>query len=277
MKKKQYLIFLPCLIMVFLLTGSMKGFAQEEKALEDQQESGKTPVSFNFGADLMSRYIWRGTDYGNSPAIQPNLNFSVAGISIGAWGSYSFAHHFVQLNDSISIDAGNYAEVDLYLSYTCKWFTLMVFDFFVPNPIDPNYKVNYFDYKNKTTGHGVELSLAFTGPEKVPLQFLIGTLIYGADKNQDSTGVYGQGDKNNFSTYIEASYSFNVIGIELKPFIGGIPFGSSWYGPRAGIVNLGLTVKKSIPVTKEFSIPIQASLITNPQAQSVFFVFGLSF
>jgi len=274
--KSHKLFFLPGLIFFFFFTGWMNVSAQEEKALDDQQTKGKTPVSFNFGADLMSRYIWRGTDYGNSPAIQPNLNFSVGGFSIGAWGSYSFTGHKVQINDTTSIHAGNYAEFDLYISYTYKWFTLMVFDFFIPNPIDPNYKVRYFDYRNSSTGHGLELSLAFNGTEKVPLQILVGTLIYGADKNQDSSGVYGLGTKNNFSTYIEASYKFNVVGIELKPFIGGIPFGSSWYGPCAGIVNLGLTAKKSIPVTRDFNIPVQASLITNPQAQSIFFVFGLS-
>lgn len=270
MVRLRYLFFL------MLIFSSIQIFSQEEKALDDIQQSKKTPISLSFGADFMSRYIWRGSDYGNSPAIQPNLNFSAGGFSIGAWGSYGFAHHSVQINDSTMVDAGNYAEFDLYISYTYKWFTLMVFDFFVPNPIDPNYKVNYFNYKNETTGHGLEVSLTFNGPEKFPLQVMVGTLVYGDDKDQDSTGTYGYGNRNNYSTYIEASYRFNVLGIELKPFIGGIPFGSSWYGNHGGIVNLGLTVKKEIPVTKVFTIPVQASLITNPQAQSIFFVFGFS-
>ncbi len=275
---KQDKAIFPVVFLYFLMMsfGYFPVFAQEEKALEDIQQSGKTPVSLSFGADLMSRYIWRGSDYGNSPAIQPNLNFSVGGFSIGAWGSYGFAHHSVQLDDTTVVDAGNYAEFDIYASFTYKWFTLMVFDFFQPNPIDPNYNVNFFNFRNQTTGHGVEVSLTFIGPDKVPLQILVGTLVYGADKNQDSSGVYGLGNKNNYSTYIEASYKFNVVGIELKPFIGGIPFGSSWYGPYAGIINLGLTAKKEIPVTKDFKIPVQASLITNPQAQTVFFVFGFS-
>jgi hypothetical protein len=67
------------------------------------------------------------------------------------------------------------------------------------------------------------------------------------------------------------------IGVELKPFIGGIPFGSSWYGPYAGITNIGLTAKKEISITNLYALPVQVSLITNPQAESVFFIFGLSF
>ena len=75
------------------------------------------------------------------------------------------------------------------------------------------------------------------------------------------------------------AYKINLksIGVDLKPFIGGILFGSSWYGPYAGVTNLGLTAKKEIPVTAQYALPVQVSLVTNPQAQSVFFIFGISF
>ena len=36
------------------------------------------PVAVDFGVDLYSRYIWRGTDYGHSPSIQPSINESTA-------------------------------------------------------------------------------------------------------------------------------------------------------------------------------------------------------
>jgi hypothetical protein len=67
-----------------------------------------------------------------------------------------------------------------------------------------------------------------------------------------------------------------VKGFGVKPFVGGIPFGSSWYGPYGGIINAGLTVSKSIPISKEYSLPVFGSVITNPQAESVFLVFGIS-
>ena len=108
------------------------------------------------------------------------------------------------------------------------------------------------------------------------MQLFVGTLIYGADKGKDAAGVYGAGTNNNFSTYLEAAYLFNVKGFGVKPFIGGIPFGSAWYGPYGGVINAGLTVSKSIPVTKDFSLPVYGSLITNPQTQSVYMVFGVT-
>lgn len=246
------------------------------KAQDSVAETKKSKVEFSLGADLVSRYVWRGKDFGNSPAIQPNVSFAVGGFKIGAWGCYGFVPSSEKVNDSTVINKGNYAEADLTVSYTLKGFTLAVSDYFFPNPLSPNVDNRYFNYDNATTGHTFEVSLAYAGPDKFPLQVTVGTLVYGADKGKDSTGVYGMGADNNFSTYIEAAYQFNVVGFGVKPFIGGIPFGSAWYGDEAGIVNAGLTVSKTIPITKTFGLPLYTSLITNPQAESIFFVVGLT-
>jgi len=274
---RHYLIYLTLVFALFLQGFCNYIFAQDVE-VRDEIETETGAAAINFGADLMSRYVWRGIDFGNSPAIQPNLSFSWQGLNVGAWGSYAFAKHSIMVNDTTIIDAGTYSETDLYISYTYKWFTLMVFDYFTVNGLNPNEGNRYFDFHNATTGHTLEGCLSFDGGEKFPLQVLGSVLFYGADKDKDSTGVYGLGTKNNYSTYFELSYKFNLkkIGVELKPFLGGIPFGSSWYGPYAGVTNIGLTAKKEIPVTDKFSIPVQASLITNPQAQSIFFVFGLT-
>jgi hypothetical protein len=231
------------------------------------EKGGTGKAKFTLGADLVSRYIWRGKDYGNSPAIQPNVAFSVSGFKIGAWGSYGFIYNE---------NSGNYAEVDPFVSYTWKWFTVGITDYFFPNGLTPNDNNRYFNYDSKTTGHTFEACLTFNGPERFPLQFFTGTHIYGADKVKDSTGVYGLGTSNNYSTYLELSYPFTVKGIGVKPFIGAIPFGSGWYGPYGGIVNAGLTVSKSIRITTGFELPVYASVITNPQAQSIFLVFGIT-
>lgn len=266
-------VFLICFLLVFPL------MAQDEKVFEEiKAESGTDGPALNFGADMMSRYIWRGYDFGNSPAIQPNICFSWKGLNVGVWGSYAFSMHTVQVNDSISEDAGNYSEIDLYISYTFKWFTLLVVDYFEVNGLNANDGNRYFNYNNATTGHTFEGTLSFDGLETFPLQLTANLLFYGDDKNKDSTGVYGNGTKNNFSAYFEASYTFDIskTGITLKPFIGGTPYGSSWYGSSAGIINVGLTARKTIEITKTYGLPLQVSLITNPQAQSAFIVFGIS-
>jgi hypothetical protein len=270
---KRIVTFFTALFLVCLTPAS--GFSQNQ----DQAQAGKktaSPLQFNLGADLVSRYIWRGKDYGNSPSIQPNVSLSVAGFKIGAWGCYGFVPFSAKINDTTIEDRGNYAEMDFYLSYTLKNFTLMVYDYFFPNPLSAYAGNNYFHFKNATTGHTVEVSLSYAGPERFPLQVYAGTFVWGADKGKDSTGVFGRGSKNNFSTYLEAAWQFNIKGFGIKPFVGGIPIGSGWYGDTAGIVNAGLTVSKTIRITHDFGLPVYTSLITNPQTESFFFVFGLT-
>ena len=237
---------------------------------------GTQPSAFNFGADIVSRYIWRGSDYGNSPAIQPNVSFSVAGFKIGAWGSYGFVPWAKKINDSTSVSMGNFVETDFTISYTLKGFTLMVTDYFFPNGVYPNEDNKYYNWDHETTGHTLEASLSYAGPDKFPIPVFAGVHIYGADKGKDSLGVWGAGSNNNYSSYFEAAYQFYVKGIGVKPFIGGIPYESSWYGTSAGIVNLGFMVSKNIKITQDYSLPIYTSIITNPQKQSIFFVFGIT-
>ena len=274
-KVSLFTAFLFILFCIISIPGT--GFTQTEDEHSNEESSSVAP-RIDLGCDFVSRYIWRGKDYGNSPSIQPNFSFSAAGFKIGAWGSYGISDYKIKINDTITVEMGHYAEADLFISYTYKWFTIGVTDYFFPNPLNPNYGNKYFNYKNETTGHTLEACISFNGTDKVPLQIYAGTFFYGADKGKDSTGTYGAGDKNNFSTYLEASYLFTIkkIDVGLKPFIGGIPFGSAWYGDSAGIVNLGLTASRSFKITKGFSLPVYASLITNPQAQSIFFVFGIT-
>ena len=248
---------------------------------EDEHNNEKTSpgsARIDFGADLVSRYIWRGSDYGNSPSVQPNIAFSVASFKIGVWGSYGLGEYKTKINDSSTLEMGHYAEFDLFASYTFKWFTIGITDYFFPNGLNPNIGNRYYDYKKSTTSHLFEASLSFNGTEKLPLQVFVGTMFYGNDPGKDSLGNYSERSKNNYSTYLEASYTFSLkkTGINLKPFIGGIPCGSSIYGSKAEIVNLGLTVSRSIKISNDYSLPVTASVITNPGAQNIFIVFGIT-
>lgn len=270
------------LVLFILLLNIPRLAAQDETALKEADESvNDKSATLNFGADIMSRYIWRGFDYGNSPAVQPSLYFSWRGLNIGAWGSYSFGPHRVMINDSVSVNAGNYSEIDLYASYTIKWFTLMFFDYFTTNGLDANgtdiEAFQYFNYDTKTTGHTFEVSLTFQGPDAFPIKFFAGTLVYGNDKAKDTLGDYANVEKNNYSTYLELAYPLKLKVLDLNFFVGGTPFGGSWYGPKAGFTNVGITAKKLIPITSKYGLPVQASLVANPAAQKLFLVFGISF
>jgi len=92
-------------------------------------------------------------------------------------------------------------------------------------------------------------------------------------------------DKIVMSKYLEFGYSAEIQGTSLDFFAGlaldnpktdkGEPTG--FYGQEnAGLVNLGLTLSKEIQISDKYSLPVSASLITNPEAGNIFMVFAVS-
>jgi hypothetical protein len=274
MKKSIFYLLMAVLLVAVIPVSGQE--TPESGVPEGASEASGT--EFYIGTDLVSRYVWRGTDYGNSPAIQPSVSVSLKGFTLGAWGSYGLFNEMGENEFGLPENLGNYAEVDLYLSYTRGWFTVMLYDYYIPSGLHPNSGSDYFNWENASTGHTLEGSLIIEGTEQLPLRLTLATLFYGADKNEDADGNPGEGDKNNYSTYFEAQYTFSLgrAGVELSPFIGATPFSSSWYGERGGIINLGLTAARDIPFTEQFSLPVKASLVTNPMTKSVFLVFGVT-
>jgi hypothetical protein len=228
-------------ILGMLFTGIQGVKAQDEKK-----------SNFDVGTDIVSRYVWRGTDFGNSPSIQPFLSYSIAGLEIGAWGSFATS-------------GANMQEVDLYASYTFlkEMFSVGVIDYFFPDAmVSMN---NYFDYKDKSTGHILEGSVGFNGVEKVPLYFNASYNFYGADKNN--------------SWYFELGYNGSCKVIDYSIFCGATTGEGIYLTPEAdgfSVVNVGLGVSKDIKITEHWSLPVFGQLITNPQAQNIFLVFGFS-
>lgn len=147
--------------MIFLFaTGILHTCTEIVKAQEDGSES---PISI--GADLMSRYVWRGLDYRASPSIQPYLELGFGNFTVGAWGAYT-----------TSISTANLMgiqEMDLYASYAiADLITVGITDYFFPRESDYDY--NYFDYGSDTTDHVIEGMIRFNGPENLPLNFSLG-------------------------------------------------------------------------------------------------------
>lgn len=226
------------------------------------------------GADIMSRYIWRGRDFGNSLSIQPTLEYSYSNFTIGTWGAFS-------------INADVFQEHDIYLSYSfMDMFSVGVTDYFFPAfPVDNiAYNNKYFDYGEETTGHYLEANFGFDGTKSFPISISANVFFYGADvellemPNPDDpeNPIVTRGDKI-YSTYIELGYS-NALGeIDYDIFAGFTPnSGESLYSDDAGLVNLGITVKKEVKISESFSLPVQTSFITNPAQENIYFVFGFT-
>jgi hypothetical protein len=253
-------------------------------------EIGNTKLSYDVSADLVSRYVWRGTQYGgNGPSIQPNLCLTWGGLNVGFWGAYS-------INGTNSSQ-----ELDIYASYTFwnDMFTFGVTDYFFTND---SLHEDPLNFKQNSTGHILEPSLAFNGTDKIPFHLLLAANVLGNDAhiiNDDPTStLFNQNDGIQYSTYLEIGYlaeyketTFDFfLGLNLtKPrgedttiFVAGDPTNyylgeSGFYGNDIGIVNVGFSMSKAIHVNEKYDLPISASIIYNPMSKDYFFVFGISF
>ncbi len=226
-----------------------------------QRESDSKKTKINLGADFMSRYVWRGIDYGRSPSIQPYMSVALGKFEIGAWGAFT-------------TNGLNIQETDLYVTYSfydALSFTLTDY-FFTNDALDDNA---YFSLNNGETGHALEALLSYTLPGNVPFSLTAGTIFYGADKVNYYVGNDLMNNKLNYSTYLELGYSASIAGKEIETFMG-LATSNGLYGEGFGIVHLGISLSDEVKLTDEFALPISCALSCNPQKQNIFLVFGIS-
>jgi hypothetical protein len=202
-------------------------------------------VTVSGNVDLMSRYIWRGLENGHAPSIQPGLSVSWKGFTLGAWGAYKLTGEGGQ-------------ETDFYLSKNIAFVTIAVWDYW--NFYD-TAGFNYFDYHKESTTHILEAQVLFSGNKSIPFNLLVSYFFYGADTSK--------------SIYMELQFFHKFKPVDLVVFTGYQPKGT-YYASRAAFVNIGCTVKKSIPVTDRFSLPLSLSLIFNPAGKSTYLVAGIT-
>lgn len=206
-----------------------------------------TQAQFSASADLVSSYVWRGTQF-SGVSIQPTLNYTAGGFSIGSWGSAGF---------------DGFLEMDLYAKYAFGFgLTLGVTDYYYPKVIGANdetaLKHKYFDLSKASGAHGIELNAGYT----IGALSLSGNYIL----NEAGGAATAGGDK-----YLEAGYAFK----NLSVFVGA---GDGWHSPDAkfALVNVGVSTTKTIKITDSFSVPLKVSAILNPKTEQYFLVAGIT-
>lgn len=214
------------------------------------------------GADLVSRYVWRGYDFGESFSAQPSLSITSGGLEVGAWGSYA-------------ISAADANELDLYISYTVGAVTVGVTDYYFP-AAPPDLGItsgaDYFNFDNDGDGaHYIEPFVSLSGGEALPLALTVATVAYN-----DPT----------YSTYVELAYQLALGETELGLSVGSVlaldPIdgspGSAFYGTAndATVTSVALSASRTIPITTAFSLPVFGRYVVNPETERAFLLFGVS-
>lgn len=208
------------------------------------QESVKRESNFHLGLDLQTKYIWRGMEMMTedaAPVVFPGLNYSNKGIYAYVMGGYSIN--------------GKYAEVDLGLSYTYKWLTIALNDYYYPTTNTPEDQ--YFNLKDDETGHWFEGAITIA-PENIPAYLTISNFFAGADKNADGDQAY--------STYAEIGGHYDFLNDHQLSLAVGAAFNKSCYNGyehNFGICNMELKYTYNVAM-KNFTLPLSVAYIINP-------------
>ena len=219
--------------------------------------TGTSAQELSVGTDIVNRYLWRGTDFGDSPSIQPTVELGAGGFAVGFWGAYPtnndthaeevdfYAGYNIDINSSGSI----------YLGFT---------DYMFPTAGFELTNFNNYDDPDGAGSHFIEVNAGYSGPESFPISLSFNIFVHNVMDNP---------------IYFELGYSLAVQDVGLDFFVGGSAGdGAAYYGSTKtfDIVNAGITASKEIKFTDDFSLPVFGSIIVNPATESLFYVFGFS-
>ena len=198
-----------------------------------------TNISYSqdFGADLVSSYVWRGTQFGSGAHVQPYMDLGSGNLTGGVWGSFPTS----------AKGGGN--ELDLWVSYDFGPLALTLTNYTFPG--DGGV---YADGEGLFNGDYTELAAS--------------TSIMGVDL---SAGYFTEVE----ALYVELGFSTGAVDIA---FGYGDDQGDAFYADGgSGIVNMSFSGSKDIQISDTYALPVFGSFIINPEAETAFLVFGISF
>ena len=222
-----------------------------------------------FGADVVNRYVWRGTDFGNAVSVQPGMSISYGNIEVGAWSSWAITDgdsdaeitNVVPANadtgappDTTDFGTGTIKgrganENDLYISFSSGPIGITLTDYYFPGLTGDD---SFFSYGDEDAVHILEISasLALDG---MPLSALA------------AFNVSGDPDD---SFWVEATYDLGEMEETAVSVTAGFGNGVYTTDTDPALVSVGLNMSKG---------DYFASYILNPDKESSFLVFGRSF
>lgn len=154
-----------------------------------------------FGADVVNRYVWRGTDFGNAVSVQPGMSISYGNIEVGAWSSWA-------------ITDGGANENDLYASFSSGPIGITLTDYYFPGLTGDD---SFFSYGDEDAVHILEISasLALDG---MPLSALAAFNVSGdPDDSFWVEATYDLGEMEETAVSVTAGFGNGVYTTDTDP------------------------------------------------------------
>lgn len=198
----------------------------------------KPKVKFELGVDLLSRMLWHGYQVGRSPAITPLAFMYYRNFTLELNGTY--------------VGANDYAETNFNVHYQLKNVKFSLLNYIVFNADSVNGKVIHFDKSN--TPHVGDFEVNYMHPT-YPVTLRLSSIVWGGDYNPGET-------RNRYSTYAEFGYTFKTKKVEILPYVAATPW-KGMYADGAKLTNVGVKAMATLPITKNFSVPLRFEMTYN--------------
>jgi hypothetical protein len=220
-------------------------YAQETDTVSTEKKLSLTP-----GLNVYTRYVWRGTDFGNNPSLQPYLEFKYKRLTVGGAGAYDIK--------------GGYQEADWYAKALLGYgLSMGITDYYFPGSV-----VSVTDSSGTTLLGGLDEGKYFSNGHSLEInaiwEFHALTLTFN---------IMGYTPVETNDIYIEGSYAFTP---QVKLIIGA---GNEAYTSNGKfmVCHVGVQGEKAIPLYKDYAIKISAALIVNPEKEHFYIVGGILF
>ena len=205
----------------------------------------------SIGTDVVSRYVWRGTDFGNAASVQPYLSYSSGPLEVGAWSSWALS----------GMDGDGASENDLYITYSAGPVGVTLTDYYFPE--SGNFLGFAKDQEEVTvSAAGDTTKNTINGYHLIEI-----SASYSAGPLGLMGGFFFWGDTDD-SFYAEINYELMSSDDMSLGLTSGAGNGQFTTDTNPNVVNLAITATKD---------SYSASYIINPEAETTFLVFGMSF
>lgn len=215
-------------------------------------------IELTVHTDIVSRYVWRGLAFSDSPCLQPSLGLDWHGFTVGAWGSFSFSPAAGDTTGS------TYSELDLSLSRSVDTdagvLTGSLGAYYFPS--DGN---SYFDWSDRGGAHVLEATVSLELPEPLPITLLV------------AKNVHNDPDR---STYFGATAPLLRGPTTLALSLGVAPGRSRWYGVDSfmpQMVEFGLHASRTLTLGRGVAPSLGVSYLVNPRLERPYLVASLGF
>lgn len=204
------------------------------------------------GGDAVTRYNWRGLDFGNAASIQPYVRCEYMGLKGGFWGSYS----------------SDFEEIDTWISYTIPSekslsVTGIVTGYYFPTAGIRLFNFHGADHPDGAGAHLLEAGISVAGPDRVPVT----VSGYINVHNDPGNNVYVQLDYA--ATQGETALTFSV-GAALGSTENPAAYGTDSFA----VINIGAKGSRKLKVGED-ELSLSTALIVNPQTEVAYLVLGL--